>query len=127
MVIFAIVWYRYDQYVVQRNFIIHAAAPCDSSEGTCFVADCSPEDDETCDLTPYKKVELLANKAPACLEEHTCASFACAAIDSCTETYCDEESLEEGEVCETAGSETSGIEESLTSEAADLPDEATIQ
>lgn len=98
--ILGIVWYRYDQYVVQRNFITYAAVPCSEEEGTCFVMDCSPEEDEECDLSPYKKIEVLASEAPKCIEEHTCESFACASgSETCTETFCSDETLEDGEAC----------------------------
>jgi len=99
LIILGIVWYRYDQYVVQRNFITYAAVPCSEEEGTCFVMDCSPEE-EGCDLTPYKKVEVLASEAPKCVEEHTCEAFACpAGSTTCSETFCEDETLEDGEIC----------------------------
>jgi len=121
IIIFGIVWYRYDQYVLKRNFITYAAVPCSEEEGTCFVMDCSPEEDEECDQTPYKKIELLSSEAPKCVEEHVCESFACPADSTtCTETYCSDDTLEEGEVCyapvvEELPAEL-GVEESGTAE-----------
>ena len=100
LIILGIVWYRYDQYVVQNNFITYAAVPCSEEEGTCFVMDCTLGVDEGCDLTPYKKVELLASEAPKCVEEHTCEAFSCVeGSETCTETFCSEETLEDGETC----------------------------
>lgn len=99
VVIALIVWHRFDEYVLKHNFFVHAAVPCDPSEGTCFVADCSPEEDEECDVSPYKKIDVLSSIAPACIEEHTCEAFACTPGTDCTETFCDDETLEDGEVC----------------------------
>ena len=101
IVILGIAWYRYDQYVVKRNFITYAAVPCSAEEGTCFVMDCSPEEDEDCDITPYKKVEVLASEAPKCIEEHMCESFTCPlGSATCTETFCADDTLEDGEACQ---------------------------
>lgn len=95
----ATIWYRFDQYVIQRNFVMVANAFCDPESEECFVMDCDPETDEECDATPYKKVSILASEAPACLQEHTCETFSCDGLSSCEITTCDDESLEEGEAC----------------------------
>lgn len=92
---------RYDQYVIQRNFILDVNTSCDPTTESCFVWDCDPKTDEECDQTPYKKVEILEREAPKCLEEHECENFTCEGKDSCTVTYCSEDTIveEEGEVC----------------------------
>lgn len=79
--------------------MLEVGAPCNPEIEKCFVSDCSSEDDPECDLTPYKKVEILAKEAPSCLEEHSCESFGCNQIKSCSITYCDNKSKEEGEIC----------------------------
>jgi hypothetical protein len=98
-VICIVAWYRYDQYVVQKNFLLEVNAVCNPASEACFVADCSPTDDPFCDTTPYKKVEILASEAPACLEEHTCESFSCDGIERCSITYCLDEIKEDWESC----------------------------
>lgn len=94
-----IVGYRYHQYIIDHNFPVIANVPCDPATESCFVMDCSPEEDPECDPTPYKKIGLLSREAPTCVEEHTCGYFSCADINSCAETFCSEEELEDGEVC----------------------------
>jgi hypothetical protein len=90
--------YRYEEYLVKRNFIMVANVPCDPSTEACFALDCDPGDAE-CEATPYKKAEILASEAPACVEEHTCESFSCDGASSCSVTYCAEDTLEDGELC----------------------------
>lgn len=99
VVIVAIVGYRFHQYFIAHNFPVVANVPCDPEAGTCFVLDCDPITDEECDAEPYKKIQLLSYEAPECVEEHTCGVIDCTEIASCAETYCDEESLEDGEMC----------------------------
>lgn len=94
----AILGYRYDQYVLKQNYLLEVAVSCDPAAQSCFAVDCDPEDPE-CDATPYAKVTILAKDAPACLQEHSCESFSCGSVESCTETFCSEESLVEGEIC----------------------------
>ena len=76
LIVALVVGARYYTYIVKRDFLIEASTICDSSTEACFTADCDTEDPE-CDLTPYKKVEIVANEAPECLEEHRCESFTC--------------------------------------------------
>lgn len=97
--VLAIVGYRYQQYVVEKNYVVDAAAPCDPSQNSCFVADCSPEEEADCDLTPYEKVELPGTDAPDCLLENSCDAFTCDAANGCTITYCSPEAVEDGEAC----------------------------
>lgn len=97
LAIVGIAGYRYEQYVLARNFLMEVQVPCDPASEACFALACDSEDEE-CDTTPYKKVEVLASEAPACAEEHTCEAFTCSG-DSCSETYCAEDTLEEGEQC----------------------------
>ncbi len=95
----AIVGFRYEQYVIERNFDVIANTVCDPQIEECFVLDCDPDTDEECDVTPYKKVAIIANQAPQCLFEHSCEEFSCDGRASCEITYCTEEALEEGELC----------------------------
>lgn len=91
--------YRYQQYVVDKNYLLEVNAPCDVTTHSCFTSDCSPQDDLSCPPGPYEKVEIRKAVAPACLEEHTCTSFACPAGGTCAITYCSSDSLEDGEHC----------------------------
>ena len=97
LVIFGVFVYRYDQYLLKKNYQIDAQVPCDPSQEQCFVADCAKDDPE-CDTTPYKKVEVLASEAPSCLTEENCTVFSCSTA-SCKITTCNDSTLEAGEVC----------------------------
>lgn len=107
IIVFALVLlvagYRYQQYVIERNFVIHVNAPCDGRQAKCFVSDCSPEDDLSCPAGPYKKVDVLSSIAPACLQEHTCEQFVCAGLAGCEETFCSEDIVDAGETCSLVG------------------------
>lgn len=98
VVVVAVFGYRFNAYVLEKDYTILANTICDPLTESCFVADCDPDEDSDCDISPYKKVEILAHEAPACLLEHTCEQFACS-TESCVVTECSEEDLEEGEVC----------------------------
>ena len=83
---------------------------CDPTEKSCFVSDCSVDNDPECDVSPYMKVEINAHQAPKCLEEHTCEAFVCTEeLESCSITYCSEDTIEEGEIC-FENSEISSLE-----------------
>ena len=95
-----VVFYRYQQYVVDKNFILNVNTVCDPNIENCFTADCLPGTDSECDTTPYKKVKILDRYAPKCLEEHNCSSFSCEKYNSnCYVTYCSPDTLENGEKC----------------------------
>lgn len=96
--------YRYDQYVVERQFVVQGAVPCDPTTTQCFVADCNPAEDSECDDTAYAKAELPAMAAPDCLLENSCESFSCNGKEACTVTYCSADILEDGEKCSDAPS-----------------------
>ena len=97
--IIGLVGYRYQQYVLAQNYLVDAVVPCDSTMQSCFAADCSPDEDPECDVTPYEKVELPASLAPKCLFENSCDSFICTEANHCIVTHCSEDALGDGEVC----------------------------
>lgn len=99
-----VVAYRYDEYVLQRDFTLVVTAPCDTSAHSCFISDCSPADNPGCVVGPYEKVKILAREAPRCLEEHSCSSFSCTAYATCSATFCTSNVLEDGESCAPMGS-----------------------
>jgi hypothetical protein len=95
-----VIGYRFHQYLLSSNFLVLAATACDPVSEACFVWDCDPETDgEECDITPYKKVEVLARHAPQCLLDHSCETFSCEGVEDCSVTYCADDTLEDGEVC----------------------------
>jgi hypothetical protein len=90
---------RYQGYTTDRDFLLRAAVPCDPAADACFMLDCPPDSEGTCDSEPYAKVEVLAREAPACLEEHSCWTFSCAGRSTCLISYCSDATLEDGERC----------------------------
>lgn len=118
--VLAVVGFRYHQYVIERNFVLAVNAPCNPETESCFAWACDPEEDEECDLTPYKKVEIIANEAPQCLEEHACEEFSCdPESETCSVTYCEDETIEEWEMCVMP-------EEAIEEETVVLEEESTI-
>lgn len=95
-----VIFYRYQQYVIKEKFILKVNTACNSINESCFVADCSSEDDTECDVVPYKKVDILNAYAPKCLQEHSCSEFSCESSESeCSITYCSSDTVEFGEKC----------------------------
>lgn len=86
------------RYKVERDFVLTGSIACNAESESCFVADCSPDDPE-CDLTPYKKIQINAKRAPSCLYEHTCEDFVCSESNECIQTLCSDETREDGERC----------------------------
>lgn len=99
IIVLAVIANRFYQYQIKQNFLLEVNTFCDPVTESCFVSDCSLEDDPECDLTPYKKVEVLAAGVPQCLQEHTCQSFSCDGLEQCSITYCSDETKEGGEGC----------------------------
>lgn len=99
---FFIVGYRFYGYMVQKDYVLYVNTACDPNTEACF----DPNTDASVDETPYKKVEITAKFAPACLGEHSCEEeFTCDSVSeqaNCSITYCSEDTLEDGEQCYTA-------------------------
>lgn len=89
---------RFYQYKVNDNYVLLANVACDPEVESCFVWDCDL-DEPDCDRSSYKKVEILASEAPACLEEHGCENFSCDYSSSCKVIECADVYLEEWEIC----------------------------
>lgn len=121
LAIATIVGYRYDQYVVQRDYLVDAAAPCDAAQQTCFVADCSSQEDAECDTTPYEKVELPGRLAPSCLLENSCEAFDCSTANDCSVTYCTPDGAEDGETCTQSETASSSVDTSAASSTDTTP------
>jgi len=119
-----IVAYRFYQYVILHNFTVISHTSCDVTRDSCFVMDCSPEEDGAdCDIEPYEKVDIMAYEAPQCLLEHTCELFSCDGKASCSITFCSEETLQEGEVCAVIEIPEPVVEEGATEEDASVDTE----
>lgn len=114
VVLFLIVFsaYKYDQYVVKRNFIVFQQVSCDNTTEECFVADCDVANPD-CDVTPYKKIEKLASNIPFCTPDTECPELTCESGEiGCTITLCSDDVVDSGEKCLP-------IQESTTTPAVD--------
>jgi hypothetical protein len=98
-VVIAAIAARYISYVALEDFTVYYYGDCDSETASCFVTDCDPAEDPSCDATPYTKIAIPASAAPACLFEYACESFVCSEHSGCVETFCTDDELEEGERC----------------------------
>lgn len=108
VVIVLIAGFKYDQYMVRKDFMMVSLIPCTPEEGTCFVRDCGGIASAVagCDGAPYKKILLHASYMPPCLEDQDCPEdMPCPAGDtSCSFIFCSDETLDEDESCLEEGS-----------------------
>jgi hypothetical protein len=99
LLVLIVVGYRYKIYLADKNFIGEVNTICDLKTEKCF----SPSADFGFLDTAYKKVRIIANRAPKCLEEHNCESFSCPTDlknnNECQITYCSADTKIEGEEC----------------------------
>lgn len=107
-----VVGVRYQQYVLERNFMVEVTTACDPFYNSCFTSSCTPDDDPSCPPVPYKKVSIIAHDAPMCLLEHTCSSFECTTLQ-CEILYCAEDVLDEAESCISSVDTTATSSESI--------------
>lgn len=94
--------YKYWVFVAQRNFIITSEISCDPSEESCFVWDCTPEEDPECDREPYKYISKNAKNIAVCdpYGEQECEELFCSPEEAeCEITTCSEDELGDGEIC----------------------------
>lgn len=91
--------HNFAHYYISKEFSLFSYTSCDPSLHNCFQFD--PESGNFSFYSePYAKVAIIARFAPLCLDEHTCTNFNCSSIpEKCLVTYCDEGSLQEGEIC----------------------------
>jgi len=113
----------YYRYVIQRDYLIFAHAPCDPKTESCFYYECE-EDDLECEIEYYKKIEKKAFNIELCdSEDPECQPLVCKEGEAdCEITSCSEENLEEGELCSVATSSPDVIplEKGIQSEKANL-------
>ncbi len=98
VIVLLIVGYRFEQYKVEKDFLLFTTIECSEGDTGCFTLECSGDDLE-CDPTPYKKVVIQADGASSCLFEHDCVDFVCNETENCEIIICDDSSIEEGETC----------------------------
>ncbi len=98
IVFLAIIFVRFKEYTIERDFNVFSYVPCDSVFENCFRTVCA-DDSPDCEIIDYKKIIISAKIAPQCVYEHDCSSFSCDALENCNVVYCDDATLEEGESC----------------------------
>ncbi|MDB5244501.1 MAG: hypothetical protein JWN18_371 [Parcubacteria group bacterium] len=99
LLIVIVIVFTYYRYVIQGDFIMNVVSGCDPTTEKCFLPSCSSAEDPSCPPGPYKKIVIRSGDAPRCLENHSCEHFACDNTSLCTETYCSDAVLEDGESC----------------------------
>jgi hypothetical protein len=97
----------YYRYVVKRDYIIFAHAPCDPKTESCFYAPCEGIDcPAEADIEYYKKINKKAFNIELCDSENPeCKPLVCQPNEKdCEITNCTEDNVEEGEACSVATS-----------------------
>jgi hypothetical protein len=100
----------YYRYVVKRDYIIFAHAPCDPKIESCFYYECE-EGDAECEIEYYKKIEKKAFNIELCDSENPdCQPLVCEPNEAdCEITSCTEENVEDGELCSVSTSSSDTI------------------
>jgi len=90
---------NYRHFFVEKNYQYLVEAPCDASQETCFVRNCteSPDDCGVNTFSPYKTYYLSARDFAAC-GDTACANECASGAISCTPVMCD---ASIGELCES--------------------------
>ncbi|MDD3487719.1 MAG: hypothetical protein PHF35_05120 [Candidatus Moranbacteria bacterium] len=101
----------YWKIVVKRDYMIQAQIDCDPAEEKCFVWECDPnstEEGEACtgdpesDIWYYKILNRNAKNIPLCDPDtdENCTAYECNPGEKdCSEEFCDEENVPDGESC----------------------------
>ncbi len=101
----------YYRYVIKRDYIIFAHAPCDPKTESCFYVPCEEGDTECipADIEYYKKINKKAFNIELCdSESPDCKPLVCKDGEKdCKIASCTEENVEEGESCSVIESATS--------------------
>lgn len=111
LVIITVVIITFLKYFVVKDYIIQAEADCDPAAEECFIYECEPGVDEDCVDDPedpeamlsyYKIVDKKAYLISLCdPNDENCDALNCAGLDeeNCKETFCSDETKEEGIEC----------------------------
>lgn len=92
---------KYYVFFVEQNYLVTAEADCDPGIESCFVWDCTVEEDADCDQYPYKYIEISAAHISDCNPyEEECEPLNCTPNDEyCDITYCSDETSGDDEFC----------------------------
>ncbi|RPI53857.1 MAG: hypothetical protein EHM49_03865, partial [Deltaproteobacteria bacterium] len=106
LLIAVVVVITYAKYFVAKDYYITAQADCDPETEACFIYVCDPEVDGECPedeaewTSYYKIVKKKANLIQLCdPNEEDCNALECLEGMDCEVTFCDEDSVAEGEEC----------------------------
>ncbi len=99
--VIAVIAVRYHDYVENKNYFIEINTICNPDSEKCFTSELY---DYNFGYQYYKKVRILSNLKPPCLEEHNCTNFSCINLsnnpEQCEIFYCNDDSLlDENEKC----------------------------
>ncbi len=95
--------FTFYKYGIKKDYLIYGFSSCDPISESCFYYPCE-EEDNSCnpeEIEYYKKVEKKASKIELCdTNNEGCNPLNCELREKdCTEIFCSEDSLEEGEAC----------------------------
>ncbi len=105
LVTIASVGFSFYRYMILRYYMIHMEVPCDPTTESCFVSVCDPATDTECvveeEESYHKFILKKAYLMPDCdPQDSACVYPSCEGDETCEETLCVPEELEEGEVCD---------------------------
>ncbi|MGB2791150.1 MAG: hypothetical protein WBC29_01205 [Candidatus Moraniibacteriota bacterium] len=133
LAVFLSVFATFYRVFIAKNYLVDIETACSPETEACFARDICDTEDQTCAEgdTPtgtsyYKTVERKAFAFPeACasgsLDSPLCADLSCRSGEvDCTETFCSDETVPEGETCVGPGVVP---EESMTPDESALEDE----
>lgn len=93
---------KYYKFAIANDYYISAAVACDPETESCFVWDCSIEEDEDCDQSPYMYMYTHASELSECnpYENDNCPDLTCPAESTtCEMIPCSLDELGEDEYC----------------------------
>ena len=95
LVVGTVVYFGYQKFFVELNFVLESTIECDPRFESCFVW-CEDE----CEENYYKKIAKKAYNVPACSNIFECEPPICElGEEECEITTCSEETVEVGEIC----------------------------
>ncbi len=90
--------FRFEEYLIARNYTLFAHVPCDASNTVCFSNICDYESDPECTEEIFSKVQISAREAPSCVVENNCDANICSHV-SCIQLSCNSDNTEDYEKC----------------------------
>lgn len=95
LVVVMIFVYRFNDYVIKKNYLVFVDVPCIVDQERCF----DPDQGLSVLESPYKNIQISAKNKIICLEEHSCNKFSCDDLTMCQEKYCIHEEQGDGDLC----------------------------